>query len=232
MALAAFLGGATGFGQALTAAPILLVIGTPLAWVVTANLALTLLTRVPQAYRFRHQASRRRAPLLAIGSLPGIYLGAQVLVSVDDARIKVLTGCVVMAAAAILLSRAGASAPVRPLPGGNLLAGFTGGFLAPTTSLNGVAPILLLARERAEPVSFMADLAIYYVLSSAVALALVALEGGLVLAAFQAVALWLPGSLLGNFLGTTLGSRVPGERFRRITLAVAFAAGALTAASA
>ena len=232
LALAAFLGGATGFGQALTAAPVLLAIGVPLAFVVTANLSITLLARLSQSYRFRRHASRRRAAVLAFGSVPGVYLGAQVMAAVDESRLKLVTGLIVMAVAAVMLRRAGAAATTRPLPGGNVISGFAGGFLASTTSLNGVAPVLLLARERAEPLSFMADLAIYYVVSSGLALAMLVVEGTLVLDAFAAVALWLPGALLGNLLGTSFASRLPGEVFRRVTLFVAFGAGALTALAA
>lgn len=39
-------------------------------------------------------------------------------------------------------------------------SGLGGGFLASTTSLNGVVPVLLLARERVAPGSFMADLSL------------------------------------------------------------------------
>src|SRR5438270_14099386 len=49
---AALLGGATGFGYALLSAPLLLLLGFRLEFVVTANLALAVLTRVSVVYRF------------------------------------------------------------------------------------------------------------------------------------------------------------------------------------
>jgi len=64
-------------------------------------------------------------------------------------------------------------------------------------------------------------------------LALLAFTGALSLPAlFPAVAVWLPGSLAGNYLGASLGSRLPERLFRRLTLGLAFLAGALTAVSA
>ena len=43
---ASFLGGVTGFGYSLVATPLLLLLGFPLAFVVTANLALACVTRM------------------------------------------------------------------------------------------------------------------------------------------------------------------------------------------
>ena len=231
IALAAVLGGASGFGQALTAAPLLLALGLAPAFVVTANLAITVATRLTQGYRFRRSASPARVGLLTLGSVPGVLLGARALSELDPSAIKLGAGAVVMAAALLMLR--GASGPARPsVPAVTLAAGAAGGFLASTTSLNGVAPVLLLARERVETLAFMADLALYYVLSSALALGVLAWEGALVEGGLVAAALWLPGSLLGNWAGTRLAIAVPGELFRRLTLGVAFAAGALTAATA
>jgi uncharacterized membrane protein YfcA len=231
IALAAVLGGASGFGQALTAAPLLLVLGMAPALVVTANLAITVATRLTQGYRFRRSASPARVVLLTLGSVPGVVLGARALTGLDPSRIKLVAGGVVMVAALLMLRRV-AGPPRAPVPAVTVAAGALGGFLASTTSLNGVAPVLLLARERAETLTFMADLALYYVLSSALALAVLAWDGALVTGGLVAAALWLPGSLVGNRVGTRLGAALPGELFRRLTLGVAFTAGALTAATA
>src|SRR5687767_7824626 len=77
--VAAFLGGVTGFGYGLVSAPLLLLIGFPLRFVVTANLTLGGLTRVGVAYRFRRYVSARRSVMLAAGSAPGLFLGAEFL---------------------------------------------------------------------------------------------------------------------------------------------------------
>ena len=94
-------------------------------------------------------------------------------------------------------------------------------------------PLLLLARDRAAPLSFIADLAIYFVVSNAIALSLLAAHGAVShRALFPAALLWLPGSIAGNFIGATLGPRLPERLFRRLTLAIVFVAGAVTALTA
>jgi uncharacterized protein len=229
---ASFLGGVTGFGYSLVATPLLLLLGFPLPFVVTANLALACVTRISVAYRFRSDARPRRAAGLIAGSVPGLWLGAVVLTTVDVSTIKLGAGLVVMAAA-ILLWRAVNAPPPREMPGAPVAAGFAGGFLGAATSLNGVAPVLLLARDKAAPRSVLADLALYFVASNAIGLAILLAAGGLETdALYPAFLLWLPGSLLGNWAGTMLGPSLPETAFRRLTLAIVFVAGAVTALTA
>ncbi|HET8628016.1 MAG TPA: sulfite exporter TauE/SafE family protein [Thermomicrobiales bacterium] len=230
--LASALGGATGFGYALLAAPLLLLLGFPLPFVVTANLALALLTRVAVAYRFRPYLHRRRAALLILGSVPGLYAGTRVLTGVAPATIRRVAG-VAIVLVALLLLRSLKAPPPPPLPGAPLAAGFLGGFLGATISLNGVPAVLLLARDRASPYSVQADLALYFVVSNAIGLGLLALRHALVAPAlYPAALLWLPGALLGNYAGVALGARLPQRAFRYLALAIACAAGVVTALTA
>jgi uncharacterized membrane protein YfcA len=232
VAAASFLGGVTGFGYALVATPLLLLAGFPLPFVVTANLSLALVTRVSIAYRFRAHVMPRRVVALVAGSVPGLWIGTRVLAGTDPAAIKLAAGVLVMGVA-LVLARSLTAPPPRPVPGAPVVAGFAGGFLGATTSLNGVAPVLLLARDKAAPRSFIADLAVYFVVSNAIALSLLTQGGALAQRAlFPAAALWLPGSLAANWIGSSVGPRLPEAAFRRLTLAIIFVAGALTALSA
>jgi len=228
---ASFLGGVTGFGYSLVATPLLLLLGFSLPFVVTVNLALACITRMSVAYRFRSDLKGRRAAGLIAGSVPGLWLGVTVLTTVEESTIKVCAGLVVMVAA-VLLWRAASAPPPRPLPGAPVAAGFAGGFLGAATSLNGVAPVLLLARDKAAPRSVLADLALYFVVSNAIGLAILLADGALETDALPAFLLWLPGSLAANWAGTALGPRLPEDHFRRLTLAIVFVAGAVTAITA
>jgi uncharacterized membrane protein YfcA len=229
---ASFLGGVTGFGYSLVATPLLLLLGFSLPFVVTANLALACVTRLSVAYRFRADLQPRRAAGLIAGSVPGLLLGVAVLTTVNESTIRLGAGLVVMVAA-VLLWRAVSAPPPRPLPGAPVAAGFAGGFLGAATSLNGVAPVLLLARDKAAPRSILADLALYFVASNAIGLVVLLAAGALAKdALFPTFLLWLPGSLAGNWAGTVIGPRLPEDVFRRLTLAIVFVAGAVTALTA
>jgi uncharacterized membrane protein YfcA len=233
VALASFLGGVTGFGYSLVATPLLLLVGYPLRFVVTVNLALAFVTRISVAVRFRRSMWPRRVALLIGGAVPGLWVGVAVLKAVDADAIKVAAGLVTMVAAALLARSVSAPPPRRSLPGAPVVAGFLGGFLGAATSLNGVAPVLLLARDKASPRSFLADLAAYFVGANAIGLAILAAQHTIRTdALWPAFAVWLPGSILGNWLGTTLGPRLPEVAFRRLTLAIVFVAGGVTALTA
>jgi uncharacterized membrane protein YfcA len=225
----AFLGGLTGFGYALASAPLLLLIGFPLRFVVTASLALGGLTRLSIVYRFRRHISRRRSLSMGAASVPGLYVGARVLSDVPESAVKLLAGCAVMVTVVLLARSLDRPAP-EPIPGAPLAAGFVGGFLGGSTSLAGVGPIVLLTRDKVAPNNVLADLAVFFVWTSTVGLSLLALERAFAPEAlYPAVLLWLPGALAGNLLGTTVGPRLPERLFRRLILAVLFAAGAVTA---
>jgi uncharacterized protein len=230
--VASFLGGVTGFGYSLVATPLLLLAGFPLPFVVTVNLALAFITRISVAYRFRADLSPRRVAGLVGGSIPGLWLGAEVLANVRESAIKLAAGLIVMVAA-ILLWRTASAPPPRPVPGAPVAAGFLGGLLGSATSLNGIAPVLLLAREKAAPRSFLADLALYFVASNAIGLLILAAVGAFDTdALFPAFVVWLPGSVAANWLGTTLTPRLPEVAFRRLTLGIVFVAGGMTALTA
>lgn len=228
VAFAALLAGTSGFGGALVSTPFLLLLGFPLEFVVTANLALALLTRLSAAYQLRKHIVLRRASMMVVGSVPGFYLGIWVLTRVQESTIKLAAGVTAMIAA-LLLARAVNSVPPAPVAGAPLIAGLAGGFLGSTTSLSGIPPALLLTHDRVDQSSFLADLALYFVASSGIALFLFALEGTLDFRAlFPVSLLWLPGSLLGNFLGAVLAPRIPERPFRYMALCLVFAAGGMS----
>lgn len=232
LAGAALLAGLSGFGFGLLATPLLLLAGFPLPFVVTVVLLAGLLTRSSIAYRFRGHIDARRVLLLVGGSLPGLVLGAQVLTRVDARPLKIGVGAAVMVLAASLAWRGRREEP-RRVPGGTLAAGFAGGLLTTTTALPGVPAVLLLARERLPVAAFYADLAVYFAATSGLGLAVLAASHGFSThALFPAALVWLPGILAANAAGATVGVRLDERRFRLLTALLAFAAGALTVASA
>jgi len=194
------------------------------------NLSLSLATRISVVLRFRRHLHRRRASQLVLGAVPGLVLGAAVLAVVDQSVLTMGAGVLVMAVAALLLLTHGGPPP-KAVPGAPLAAGFAGGFLGTTTSLLGIPPALLLARDRVATPGFFADLSVYFTVVSSLGLGVLALAGELAGdALYPALLLWLPGALLGNYLGTSAGALLPQHTFRLVSLSLVLAAGALTLA--
>lgn len=230
-AAAALLAGTSGFGFALLATPTLLLCGFSLPFVVTVNLLIALATRISVAWRLRRAIDRRRVALLVGAAVPGLWIGSLTLGELDEHTLKVLVGVVIaLATATLAWSERRAPAPLgRDL---SAVAGFLGGLLGTTTSLLGVPPALLLGRRRPPIASFFADLSLYFVATAAIGLAVLGAEGEFSGGAARAFVWWLPGVLVANAIGTTLGLRLPPAGFRRLTLGLAFAAGVVTAVTA
>ena len=231
VACSALLAGTAGFGFSLVSAPFLLLSGFSLPFVVTANLLITLVTRAAVAWRLRDAIHRRRVALLVIGAVPGLWLGSRTLGALDGRAVHLVAGTIVTVAAAAL-----AVAERRPrqprVRGLNLAAGFLGGVLGTATSLTGVPPALLLARRRLPQESFFADLAVFFVVTAALGLGILTADGHVSRNGLVSSLWWLPGVLLANVVGTTVGLRLPARTLRAVTLTLAFVAGIITIATA
>src|SRR5690606_10088904 len=118
---AALLGGATGFGFGLVAAPTLLAAGLPLPEVVAVNLSLALLTRLAAAWQLRRHLVWTRARRLIAGSVPGILAGYAVRGVVDTGPLQITAGAVAILAALALTFRSEPSAGARPAGAGATL---------------------------------------------------------------------------------------------------------------
>ena len=232
VALASLLGGVTGFGFGLVCTPLLLLLGVELTDIVVVNLTIGLVTRTASVVRLHASVHRSRALDLVIGCVPGVLIGALVQNWVSGDALKVTAGGVAVVVAVYLLlrpTRAGAVGPARAPRLTARAAGVLGGFLGVTTSLNGPPPVVLLSRLGVAPRQFVADLAVYFVVCNALALAMIGLAGaadlrrvGLLLAC------WLPIALVGNLLGNNWAPRVPQNAFRLLTLGLVLVTGLTT----
>lgn len=230
-AAAALLAGTSGFGFGLVATPLLLLSGFSLPFVVTANLLISLATRVSVAARLRTAINRRRVALLVGGAVPGLWIGSRTLGAVEEHTVKLAAGVIIMVAAAALAWAE--RHPPRPrIRGLTALAGFTGGLLGTTTSLIGVPPGLLLARRRLAAESVFADLSVYFIVTAAIGLAVLAADGHFSGSAARAFVWWLPGVLVANAIGTSVGLRAPARVFRSLALGLAFVGGLVTVVTA
>ena len=231
VALAALLAGTSGFGFGLVAVPALLLCGFSLPFAVAVSLLVSLSTRVSVAWRLRSEIDGRRVALLVGAALPGLWVGSRTLGALGEQTLQVGVG-IVIALAAAALAWADRHPPQPRIRGLTIVAGFTGGLLGTTTSLIGVPPALLFTRRRLARASFFADLSIYFIATAAIGLAVLAADSQLSGGALRAFAWWLPGVLVANAIGTSIGLRLPANAFRRLTLGLAFVAGIVTAITA
>lgn len=233
---AAFLGGVVGFAYGLVSLPLLLLLGVPLPDVVVINLLVGLATRILVVARRHSDINVSRVKQLILGSIPGIGCGMALRGTVDVDLIKAGAGTLTLLAAACLIVRQRHSpmgpATESPAPVVTVVGGL-GGFLGTTTSLNGIAPALLLTGSRTTARTLVADLAAFFVLGNLLTLgALLASGHWASHDAWVMLAVWLPVGLFGNYLGISLGPKLPHLLFRRLTLLVIVVSGAVASIAA
>lgn len=230
MAFASVIGGATGFGTALIATPLMLIAGIEVTEIVVVNLLVGLVTRIVVVVQLRGLIEWRRVAVLGGASIPGAWLGAVTVSMLPLAYLKPGVGAltILCALAMAVPVRGTPPPPSRSVTG---IAGLIGGYLSTTTSLNGPPAVLLLSRAKLPPMNFIADLAGYFVITNAVSLALLWLY-----ADFAPGAIWpmiagcMAVGLLGNRLGIGIARRLPVGAFRSGVIALVLFAGVLTIA--
>lgn len=229
--VASILGGATGFGTSLLATPMLLLVGLSVPDVVVINLSATLVTRVAVMCRWRREVEWRRVALLGVGCVPGAWLGSVSASLVPVHVLKPVAGVLVaLAGLRMAYDARGARRPAyTPSATWQALTGVAGGYLSTSTSLNGPPAALMLARAGLAPVTFIADLAGYFVVTNALSLAMLALRQqiphsvlGPILPACVTMA------LVGNLFGGWIGLKLPAPAFRLAVTALVVAAGIAT----
>jgi uncharacterized membrane protein YfcA len=228
--VASVIGGATGFGAAMVATPLMLLAGFDVSEVVVVNLVAGLVTRVDVVVRLRHRIDKRRVALLGLGSVPGAWLGAETLQWLPEHQLKQVVGALVVLCG-IGMAVAKSGPPYVPSPGVQALTGAIGGYLSTTTSLNGPAPVLLLMRARLAPLSFIADLAGYFIVTNLLSLPILAARDAVPPAVlWPTLPLLVAAAVVGNLGGMWIARRLPTQAFHKSVVVLVVLAGALTVA--
>ena len=187
--VAACVQGAIGFGMALIAAPLLVLIEPRL--VPGPLMASVLVLVLFVAFRDRRHADLRNVRWALLGYAAGAAVGVTVLVSLDVMGFQVLFGVLVLVGVA--LSALGLR--VRVTAGSAVGAGLLGGFMGSTTAIGGPPVAMLYQHEDADRIR--GTLSAYFVLTSCVGLTALATVGRFGTAELGLALYLLPGSLAG-----------------------------------
>lgn len=219
---AALVQGVLGFGGALIAMPLLvMLIGVKTA--APAFAFITVLATLLNAFHWRAHVTPRDLIQLGLPALVGIPLGVWLLSRVDEALVtRALGASLVLYAAYVLLGLA-VPPPRRRLWA--YLAGFTSGVLTGAYNTGG-PPVIVYATARRWPADQLrGNLQTYFLFSSVLALASHGLAGHLTATVWRTALLFAPAMLVGHFLGVWLCRYVDAERFQRLALLFLLAIG-------
>ncbi|MDH5805961.1 MAG: sulfite exporter TauE/SafE family protein [Gemmatimonadota bacterium] len=189
-----------GFGVAMVAAPILLLLDPRLVPgpLLASSIALSLL----MTHRHWHGLEGRWVRLAVSGGVPGIILGASVI-----ALIPIRTAAVVIASLVLLgVVMSAAGHRVKLNTKSLLLAGAASGFMATIASIGGPPLALLLQDEEGD--TLRGTMAAFFTALGVVSVSALAFVGRFGQEEWLITAPMIPGILLGFYLGNHLTSRI------------------------
>ncbi|KZX74282.1 hypothetical protein A3715_13190 [Oleiphilus sp. HI0009] len=204
---------ALGFGMAVIAAPIIVILN-PL-WVPVALTLCALFLSVLNTWNQREYIEYRALALPFITRIPGTILGAWLLLQLDIFALQLfVAGCVF---AAVIISYYGKQFDYTPRRMG--LAAFISGIMGTTTSIGG--PPMALVMQHGKPQNIRANLSIYFGYSCTISMISYAYIGVLNQQLLIESLSFLPVCLLGFVLGVKARPYIDdNNRFRPLLLSL------------
>jgi uncharacterized protein len=222
--LGGFLQGCIGFGIAMAAVPLMLLVMpamdvVPLiAWISLANTS-------TMTWVLRRQVRPRMVLPLAAGCLIGVPIGVQILDAFDGPGLKAAIGALLVALSAVLF--AGWSRPVRNEGAGLWSVGLLSGMMSGSTGIGGPPVVLFLSNQDTPRDVFRANIIAYFLLLCLISITVFTLRGAYDRESAGLLAVCIPAVLAGTWGGALLATRIPQELFRRITLLLSACNGLL-----
>jgi uncharacterized membrane protein YfcA len=224
VSLAGVVAGTTGFGFALVAVPVLMLLLPPRT-VVPLIQILSLGTQAMILLEGRRHLLVKRVWLLILGGMVGVPAGTYLLLLGDSGALQTITGAVVILGALALA--AGWRWQLRNERGASLPVGLMSGALAGSTGLPGPPVILFFTNQGVDKQAFRVNLALHFACLNVVAIASALVAGLGSRQLLESVIILLPALILGTASGIYLSKRVNQARFQRIVLVILFMTGAL-----
>jgi uncharacterized membrane protein YfcA len=215
--VAASVQGAIGFGMALIASPLLVLVDPQLVPAPLMMSSLVLVTLM--AIRDHAHADFITVRWAILGNVVGAAAGASVLTVLSPAGFGLLFGAVVLLG--VGLSVLGVHVRVRRRSAAG--AGLLGGFMATTSAIGG--PPIALVYQHADSDSFRGTLATYLIVSCVVGLVALFLAGRFRMPEVELGLLLIPGQVTGFLLSNWLAKLLHGRSIRPFILGLSGFAG-------
>lgn len=229
---AGLLQAASGFGFAVTAAPLFLFFIGP-ARAVQLVLILTAASSMLVFRRLSGAADRGLLLRLILGCLAGLPLGILVFRLAAPQTMRIVIGAAILIfAGGFAIQRFLGSARVPRTRALDVAAGVVSGITAAIIGISGPPVVLYLLLAGAAPARLRATLLAYFSLCYSAAIAFHAVGVGIPLATWSAAAILVPFAWGGGVLGRRLGDRLGPRGFAVFALVLLTASGGYTLAAA
>ncbi|WP_165866013.1 sulfite exporter TauE/SafE family protein [Lucifera butyrica] len=224
--LAGLLQAMTGFGFALIAAPLLMLVMNSKDMVVF-NLLISTIVIVIMICQTLSKGQFKKIGILFAVSIIGTYAGTTVMGIINDDILEIFIGIVLILVTLAMNSKVNINMANHTLA--KMGAGFFSGFLGATTSLGGPPVILYMMSQKEEKEVIRANLARFFLLSNIITIIMFYFSGNLQITHLSSY-LWvaIPATLIGHCLGDRAFSLIKKNNFQRIVLGVVLLSAVVT----
>lgn len=216
--------GLAGFGFALVVVPPLLLLYPP-ATVTATAVSLTLATGWVVLLGSWRSVQGRTVLALVPGATIGVFFGTVLIRVLEPAYIKLIAGFVVVLFAISVLRGWKLNAVHHPMAAP--LAGLASGTLNTSTGMAGPPVALLFTTRDYDMQAFRASLMAYFYYVDLIGMSLLVQQGIVGRDELAIVLRLLPAAIIGSFVGRRLLKRISQHQFRRLTLGMLLATGAV-----
>lgn len=200
---------ALGFGMAVLAAPIIVVLRPQ--WVPVVLTVTALVLSLMNVWHLRRDIQIRAMLAPIITRIPGTLIGTWILLQLPVQALQLLVAAAVLLA--VMVSAFGRAFEATPTRLG--LAGFVSGIMGTTTSIGG--PPMALVMQHGQARTTRANLALYFAYSCVLSLLSYQFSGLLTATLWLESLSFIPAALVGFALGR-LGQNWVDDRFRPLLL--------------
>lgn len=226
---AGFLQTVTGFGYALAATPLLVLVMNPKDAVMFVLFS-GVLVKLVMLWRTRHIGRLADIGILVVAGVAGALPGAIVMTYINTDLLKILIGIILLVVTFLMYRQVRWN--MNNKKAAQTAAGMISGFLASTTSFNGPPLVLYFMNEGTPKEVIRANMARYFVLGNGASLIMGWFFGTLqVNTVAISLAFCIPALLAGFWLGEKVFPRIEEELFRKLALGVVSVSGLVTVAT-
>lgn len=206
---ASALQGITGFGSALVAAPLLLLVIDK----TTSVVALTFVSLILNLFLFikiKYELDQKNLYRLLWPSLVGLPVGILVLNTLDINVLRIVAGLVSIVFAFFLFSK---KLEVRNSKAMSISSGLLSGILHTSVGIGGPPVVLLLASQNTHKDEMRKTLALLFFIMSLVSMVLFFFSNNLNEKSLKFGLYAIPGAFIGGYLGNIVSKRVSQKQF-------------------
>jgi len=150
----------------------------------------------------------------------GLWIGTEILWSVDPRWLQVMLGCLLIFNAGLQFTRFAPRVPPRYEAGMTVPIGLTSGLVGGMTGSQGIVIALYLSALNLTKDEYVQAVGLSFFLTGLVWFAAIAAQGAITVGSLSASGVGLAAALIGMSLGRSIRDRLPTKRFRQAVFVI------------